>query len=125
MFVLNAGIIQHGDKEPIKTMPYDGLNWIGLIGLFGVVRNKNRRLLIEDIGDTAQKINDLFTEFDYVRTLVQHNKVMAKAVKLRFGSYKNISIIQFLANCEHKRIANEIVYRDFVESVKRYGAKNV
>jgi len=118
----DAGTIQQDSKEPPKNTPFDALNLISLVLCIGKI-NRNRYLLIEDINNGI-KINDIFTKFMYVRTEKEHNKVMEIAYKAMFGTYKNVSIIDFLINCEHKRITNEIIYNDFISAIKRWSDKH-
>jgi len=74
------------------------------------------KLVKDDINNGA-KINKLFTEFLKIKSRKQHTKFMDKIVKIRFGTYKQYSILDIMENFNPLPI--EGMRKDFINEVSR------
>jgi len=79
----------------------------------------NQTIVSPDINNGAI-VNKLFQEFMNVKNQKQHDTIMKKIKNTKFGTYGTANTVLNIIDTWDKGNANEIVRRDFINSIQHY-----
>jgi hypothetical protein len=79
---------------------------------------KTRKTIVDENG-YGVVINDMFSEWDAIKGIVDHAKWAAKAKQVRFGTYGTIGIFDVLKNFPVRTGFNEVIKRSFLNEIEQ------
>ena len=130
-FVMNKFKLLRSEAERqirgLNATPKYGLSFQGNMGLFNIIMKnekkaepkevKRNNTIVLDEGN-GKIINDLWIEFNNVKTEKEYNKWSEKVKTTQFGTYGTIPFMETLDNFEPK-YPNEVLKKDFITGIEK------